>query len=261
MDQSFWSDPLVIEASRHYVCARLATYEDKTEGAFLADIYRGRSGELENTVFVILSHDGKRRLSSAGRSPSMVFGGSPGWEGTVLALEMDRVLKSYKSKKTKPTSGTASLPIAKDVRRAVNISACDRLPLVISMGLNKKQTQTLASIAWKEPYIGRFNWGVANQASELESIGIKKPTTGIWVLQPDTYGLKVEVIARVEADSKTKPIEEALAKALAGKRPAEKNMRRHVNRGNATGKRWETEIPVTDPGIPPSRGGRPGRGN
>ena len=62
MDQSLWSDPLVIEASRKFVCARLATYEDKDEGAMLKSIYRGRSGELDNTVFTVLSHDGKSRV-------------------------------------------------------------------------------------------------------------------------------------------------------------------------------------------------------
>ena len=79
-------------------------------------------------------------------------------------------------------------------------------------------------------------------------------------MNPDIYGLKVEVVANLEADSKTKPIEEALATALAGKRPAEKITRRHVNRGNATGKRWEPEIPVTDPGLRPPFG-RPRRDN
>ena len=259
MDQSLWSDPLVIESSRKFVCARLATYEDKDEGAMLKSIYRGRSGELDNTVFAVLSHDGKSRLSRAGRSPTMVFGGSVGWEGTVLALEMDRIIEEYKVPQSKKTAAFSTLPIAKDVRRAVNISACDRLPLVITAGLDPKQLQKLVTLAWKEPYLGRFNWASTDTISELKSIGIEKPEAGIWVVNPDTYGLKVEVIAKAEADSETKPIEEALAKALAGKRPAQKDTRRHVNRGNATGKRWETEIPVTDPGI--QGGGRPRRGN
>ena len=259
MDRSLWSDPLVIEYSRKFVCVRLATYEDKDEGAMLESIYRGRSGELENTVFTLLSHDGKRSLSRAGRSPTMVFGGSVGWEGTVLALELNRIIEQYKIPQSKKADAFSTLPIAKDVRRAVNISACDRLPLVITAGLDPKQLQKLVTLAWKEPYLGRFNWASTDAISELKSIGIEKPEAGIWVLNPDTYGLKVEVIAKVEADSETKLIEEALAKALAGKRPAQKDTRRHVNRGNATGKRWETEIPVTDPGI--QGGGRPRRGN
>lgn len=260
MDRSLWSDPLVIEASRNFVCARLATYEDKAEGAMLEQIYRGRSGDLENTVFVILSPDGKQRLSQAGRSPTMVFGGTVGWEGTVLALEMDRILEQTSSWRKQGTATPSTLPIAKDVRRAVNISACDRLPLVITAGLDPGQLQQLATLAWKEPYLGRFNWASTDDIEELKSIGIEKPADGIWVVNPDIYGLKVEVVANLEADSKTKPIEEALATALAGKRPAEKITRRHVNRGNATGKRWEPEIPVTDPGLRPPFG-RPRRDN
>jgi len=36
MDRSFWSQPIVIDASRGFVCARLATYED-AEDITLAD--------------------------------------------------------------------------------------------------------------------------------------------------------------------------------------------------------------------------------
>ena len=67
MDRSLWSDPLVIDASRKFVCVRLATYEDAVEGKLLEGIYRGRSGQLENTVFVMLAPDGKTRLSASGR--------------------------------------------------------------------------------------------------------------------------------------------------------------------------------------------------
>lgn len=251
---------MVIESSRKFVCARLATYEDKTEAKLLEHIYRGRSGELENTVFSILSHDGSRRLSRAGRSPTMVFGGSVGWEGTVLSLEMDRISEQYNAPQGKKDVSFSTLPIAKDVRRAVNISACDRLPLVITVGLKSKQLQKLVTLAWKEPYLGRFNWASTDEPADLKSIGIEKPEAGIWVVNPDTYGLKATVIAQLETNSKVKTMEEALSRALTTKRPSEKITRRHVNRGNATGKRWESEIPVTDPGLRPPAG-RPRRGN
>ncbi|MAJ27934.1 hypothetical protein CBD41_00845, partial [bacterium TMED181] len=71
MDQRIWSDQEVIKLSRKFVCARLSTYEDHAEGELLKKLFRGRSGELENTVFVILAPDGKTRLSKSGRSPQM----------------------------------------------------------------------------------------------------------------------------------------------------------------------------------------------
>ena len=42
MDRSFLSDSAIIEASREFVCVRLATYEDKDEGKFLEATFRGR---------------------------------------------------------------------------------------------------------------------------------------------------------------------------------------------------------------------------
>lgn len=52
---------------------RLATYENKEEGAFLESVFTGRSGKLENTVFALLEPDGKTRLSRAGRGPHRIL--------------------------------------------------------------------------------------------------------------------------------------------------------------------------------------------
>jgi len=259
MDQSLWSDPLVIEASRKFVCARLATYEDAGEGKFLEGLYRGRSGQLENTVFVMLTSDGKTRLSRSGRSPTMVFGGSVGWDGTVLALEMGNIAERHPPTKKPEASTGPALPVAKDVRRAVNIAACDRLPLVISGGLDDEQLQSLAAIGWTEPYIGRLGWASTSDPSHLKSVGIDKPSSGIWVVQPDNFGLQVEVIAKLPADADRATIRKALDLALETKRPSQKRTRSHVQQGQRLGKNWDTEIPVSDPGISPQGRGRPSR--
>ncbi len=259
MDQSLWSDPLVIEASRKFVCARLATYEDAGEGKFLEGIYRGRSGQLENTVFVILTSDGKTRLSRSGRSPTMVFGGAVGWEGTVLALEMDNIAEAHPPPKDHKSADGPALPIAKSVRLAVNIAACDRLPLVISSGLDDAQLQSLATVGWKEPYLGRLCWASTDEPAQLKKVGIEKPSAGIWIVQPGNFGLQVEVIAKVAADADQQTIARALDQALETSRRAQKYTRAHVAQGRRLGKKWQTEIPVTDPGIPPQGRGRPGR--
>ena len=67
MDRSFLSQPEVITAARKFVCVRLATYESAAEGQFLASICPTGSGELENTVFAILSPDGKQKLARVSR--------------------------------------------------------------------------------------------------------------------------------------------------------------------------------------------------
>ena len=258
MDRSLWSDPVVVEASRNFVCARLATYEDETEGKMLEQIYRGRSGELENTVFVILSPDGKKRLSNAGRSPRMVFGGASGWEGTVLALEMELVSRKYPGNGDTDVKGSPALPIAKDVRLALNIAACDRTPMVIASGLDEDQLKTIASSCWTERFMGKFSWALTDQMESLKAIGIEKPSAAIWITQPDRFGLKAEVISRLDPDASSEKIEKALDEALALNRPGTKHSRDHVRSGERLGKKWETEIPVTDPGIPPPGDRTPG---
>ena len=50
MDRSYLSDKDVVEASRDFVCIRLATYENAEEAKILKSIFTGRSGALENTV-------------------------------------------------------------------------------------------------------------------------------------------------------------------------------------------------------------------
>ena len=63
MDRSYLSNKEVIEASRDFVCIRLATYENVAEAKILKSIFTGRSGELENTTFVLLAPDGNRRAA------------------------------------------------------------------------------------------------------------------------------------------------------------------------------------------------------
>jgi hypothetical protein len=74
MDKSFLSDPDVIAASRKFICIRLLSYENKEEAAFLKTFNVGRNGDVENTVFCILSPDAKQRLSRASRGTGQVYG-------------------------------------------------------------------------------------------------------------------------------------------------------------------------------------------
>ena len=63
----------MVTASRAFVCVRPATYESAAEGKLLLSLFRGRLGNLENSVFALLGPDGKERLTQTGRSPFMVF--------------------------------------------------------------------------------------------------------------------------------------------------------------------------------------------
>src|SRR5437588_8254333 len=113
MDRSFLSQPEVIAASRSLVCVRLTTYENKEEGDFLKAFKVTRSGELENTVFTILSPDGKRQLARASRSARQTFGDSER-----MAATMERLSREFETRKSAQRQ-LPELPQVANVRLAV----------------------------------------------------------------------------------------------------------------------------------------------
>src|SRR5436305_8036895 len=124
MDRSFLSQAPVIDASRRFVCVRLTTYENREEGEFLKSFRVTRSGELENTVFTILSPDGKRQLARAARSARQTFGDAPR-----MAETMNRIAGEHEQKAV--VGQPAQLPKVPNVRLAVNVASCDNRPLVV----------------------------------------------------------------------------------------------------------------------------------
>lgn len=258
MDRSFLSDRSVIAASRKFVCARLATYESKSEGKLLESIFTGRSGLLENTVFTILAPDGKTQLARAGRGPHFAFRDPAG-----MAQDMERIAKKHPG--SKQAQGAAPLPLCADVRRGLNIASCDSLPLIVVSGANEKQRKALetklAALAWKDNLIGRAIYASTSDATkELKPIAGVKKDAAFLVVQPGTYGQDGTVLAQASGTATDKELAAVLARGIAAhKAPAKANIRRHVSQGKRDGINWETEIPVTDPGKPPPGGGPGGR--
>ena len=66
MDRSYLSDQAVVEASRQFICVRLATYEDQGEADFLTSLYSFRGNVLKNSVFALL--DRQTRVGAHGES-------------------------------------------------------------------------------------------------------------------------------------------------------------------------------------------------
>src|SRR5688500_20358167 len=119
MDRSFLSDPAVIAAARRFVCVRLLTYEDGAEAAFLKDLVPTGSGELENTVFAVLSPDGKRPLARPARSARQSFG-----DAARLAAGLGRIAAAHPAAKAADLAAP-ELPAVPTVTLAVNVAACD----------------------------------------------------------------------------------------------------------------------------------------
>ena len=246
MDRSYLSDSAVIQASRDFVCVRLATYEDESEGKLLESIFRGHSGQLENTVFCILAPNGKTKLVRAGRSPHMTFRGPPEESAREMAAAMKKYAAKYKAK-----NGDRKLPVLKNLRLAINVASCDGLPLAIAVG--EKNAQAATRLAWTKNYAGQLLWVTVKDVAALKDFKGVDAKAAVVVVQPDTYGLKATLLTQATDVAK---VSAALDAALKKHRSEEKDPRQHINQGRRKGVNWETEIPVTDPGIPPGGGRR-----
>lgn len=244
MDRSFLSSPDVIKASRHFVCIRLATYEDKEEADFLRQVFTGRSGDLENTVFCLLAPDGRQRLTRSGRSPRFVFD-SP----ADMAETMDQLAEQYPGKSGAHTA--APLPRMKNLRLALNVAACDGLPLVVAFADDERQLADLAGklarVAVNESVAGRFAFYETADRAELDLVADQQPEAGIYVIQPGEFGLQGMLAKRLSPQLAAVELTAQLATLAHQYNKVDKQHRSHVRAGHRNDVSWETEIPVTDP--------------
>jgi hypothetical protein len=243
MDRSFLSRLDVIAASRAFVCVRLTTYEDKEEGDFLKSFRVTRSGEVENTVFTILSPDGKRQLARASRSANHTFGNA-----ARMAETMKRISGEFAAKNA---GAPPELPKVANVRLAVDVAACDNQPLVLvfspDAAARKKLEERLAALAWGEQFLGRFVYASASAVKELAEIEGAKAEAGVLVIQSDKFGLKGKVLAQVSATASAEELVRCLQEWVKLHQRQEKTFGEHVREGHRKGVFWDTVIPVTDP--------------
>ena len=252
MDRSILSQKSVIDASREFICVRLATYESAEEAEFLKTVYLGRTGELENTVFTILAPDGKEKLVRGHRSPQFVF------RGNSMARSMQEIAQRYKAKST-VGEGALKLPKLADVRLAMNVAACDSQMLVVAIGDKKtlpQRRKELAEQAWSKDFIGHFAYAETSDRKELAKIDGLRPDAAFVVIEPNTYGSEGKALTQA---SSVEQLQGAMALALSVHEKAMKSHRQHVSSGKADGIHWKTAIPVTDP-MSPSNPNRSGPG-
>lgn len=241
MDGSFLSDERVVAASRDFVCIRLATYEDKAESTFLAHLFRGRSGELENTVFAILAPDGKTRLTRTGRSPHFAFS-----DAKEMAEFMIQTAARYPRRQWQTPE---PLPTMNGLDVALNVAACDGLQLVVTVSAHHEELQELnarvAECAWQSEIAGQFVYASAGPAelTPVSGVSIKE---GVLVVAPDDFGISGEAIAQMDASASQSSIETALRSALSSRVLLTRNYPQHIQTGVQMGIDWKTEVPVTD---------------
>ena len=251
MDRSYLSAAAVVAASRKFVCIRLATYESAAEAKFLKPLFRTRSGELENTVFTILSPDGKKKLVRAGRSPRMTFRGPEDESVKEMAVTMERLAGQYPG-----TASPNTLPYLADLRRGLNVASCDIMPLVViaagSEAARKNIEGAVLKLAWDKEFIGAFAYAWVSDLAELKTIAGAARNDGVLIVAPDAYGVKGTLLAQA-AGTDPAGLRKALAQGLAKYKPKSKDSRHHIREGRQSGVHWKTEIEVTDPGGPGRR--------
>ena len=242
MDKSFLSDERVVTASRQFVCVRLSTYESQIEADFLKKIFVGRSGELENTTFAVLSPDTKRQLVAAGRAPHRFRNADQ------LAARLEGIADRYPASKT--AQFTDPLPPQLDrVDLALNVAACDTLPLIVTCLEDANQRQVvereLARLAWTEALAGQFIYVATSNVRELQPLNGRDGQSSIMVVHPGPYGLTGRVIHQSKTvDARFSRV---LEQILADFPRTPKNYREHRSVGLQLGLNWETNIPATDP--------------
>lgn len=250
MDRSFLSLTPVIQASRRFVCIRTLTYESPEEREFQRALFVGRSGDVENTTFCVLSPDGKQPITRAGRGVRQIFQ-SPDQMAEWMGKAADYYDDERKKAGEKAVASTA-LPLSDSVRLGLNTAMADDLPLVVVYGATREAAarleQAAAELAWKPEFIGKFAYASSEKAAELTSIDpAAKP--GLLVVQPDRFGLAGKVLARIEAGAvgaAAEKLAETLRKGLQAYRPRALFGWEYLRAGQSAGAFWETRLPVTD---------------
>lgn len=263
MDGSFLSTRATVEASRPFVCIRLATYENQDEVDFMKTLYVSFTGEIANTMFALLSPDGKTRLSEADRSPAQVFGGviqrrasQPGAaeqnKGAAARMveSMDVISLAYPGKKG-AAAGPQALPYLGDLRMAVNVAACDNQPRLIvyakKPGELARLEKALQPIAWSKEIIGRTLYVTVNDAAEYTRyIKGEKPAAGYALVAPEPYGRHATPLLAIDGETKAESVRKQLIAALALYNPPPKDFEKHEAEGLKAGIQWKPKTPITD---------------
>lgn len=221
------------------MCIRLATFEDEEEAAVLATMARTRTGLLENTVFALLAPDGRQPLIRGTRNPHELFRGPQEMADTMRSLA-----SRYRSREAaKP------LPVMKSVRLALNVAACDGLPLVVAYGRTAadrgRVSRALARFAWAEGFRGRAVYAESSAFHELAELRGARDASGVLVVRPDAYGLGGQVVLQAPSLDAAR-----LDRALAQSGLVKGDPRAHMHGARQQGAFWWPEVPVTDPHWP-----------
>jgi hypothetical protein len=240
MDRSFLSDAQVAEAARRFVCVRIITYEDTEEQKILHAMGGTGSGEVENTVFTILAPDATTKLLRPGRSTRDHFRSA-----AAMAEALEQISRKYPGR---DDSELPPLPKNASVKLAINVAACEGIPVVVLHAKNAETLKTLESrvrrLAWTDEFRGRFVYGIATVTDDL--VALDGASEGLSIAQSEQYGRSAKVVAHADASASSLALTLALRNGLEAARPSQVAFFEHIRQGRQQGVLWETLLPITD---------------
>ncbi|MEC7566405.1 MAG: hypothetical protein VX738_12055 [Planctomycetota bacterium] len=206
-------------------------------------LLRVREGTLPNTVFCLLAPDGKTQLTRPTRGPSSFR--TP----ENMALQMNKMVQQYKP--SVPDSFVSPVPYVDRVDLALNVAASDNRPLIVAFGSDEEELAVLNSklkpLVWEAGLIGQFMYASTTDIAELKILTSKTKTPGIFVVEPDEFGVSGKVTQHVGPNAGGADILAALKLGLKAFTPFDKDHRLHIQNGYTVGIEWETVVPESDP--------------
>jgi hypothetical protein len=157
-----------------------------------------------------------------------------------------------------PKANVQVLPTVSTVRLALNVAACDKLPLAIVVADNQQEKtameRQLASLAWNHEVVGKMTYASGTR-SDLKNVHGVRLSKGYLFVTPNEFGTQAEVVAQLSPSASLSDLRSALKMAMESNDPSQMDHRKHIRMGRQQGIHWDTAIPVTDPHSPENQGG------
>ena len=242
-----FSEKKVIEVSRDFVCVRLESYESEEHQGMVRDLLRGA---FANTAFCVLAPDGKKRLSSSGRSPAALFGrrGGPEFGAEEVVEVLQEISSEYKAK---GDDEDAVIQDFHSFRQALNVAAGDQRLLVYTISKEserKKAEKVLQAVLNDAEIEGLFHHDFGDAAIDkdwMKSVSDERTGSGFVVIHADEFGMQGEVVARLSLETSSKALREKLV--ASNEAFAESEERKiygeHVREGRRNGVFFEGGMP------------------
>lgn len=236
------------------MCIRIDSYESEEAQKIVRSYLNGR---FANTVFCLLSPNGKERLSRSHRSPQHVFG-----EDTAGAL--GKIASRYPGK---GKAAEAAVPDFPNFHLGLNVASADQRVLVLVTGKAEEVNQvrkSLVAVSNDAEVIGRFHFDFETDAKSWnKALTESKEGAQIMIISPDTYGQTGKVMKSLPLDTNAGDLKKALLEANQNfvKTTKKKNYSTHVSEGRRQGVSWTMPMEFGedrdgDGKIDPRQGGR-----